>query len=125
MTTVMRPDFGVMDAAWLNALDEKTYLFAVEWPVSAWALNLAYPGAIGLIYRRRRLTDRTAPAEGIFVAGLFALVGTFLVSSALAEAGITAVVQLQVSRIFWVLGSAPKNSRTGASQPVNGRSCGS
>jgi hypothetical protein len=103
MTTVMRPDFGVMDAAWRGALDEKTYLFAAEWPVSAWALNLAYPVAIGLIYRRRRLTDRTAPAEGIFVAGLFALVGIFLVSAALAEAGITAVVQLQVSRIFWVL----------------------
>jgi hypothetical protein len=103
MIGVMRPDFGVMDAAWRQALQEKTYLFAAEWPASAWLLNLAYPVVIGMIYRRRRRTGRAAPAEAALVAGVFALVAAFLVSTALTAAGITAVVQLQVSRVFWLL----------------------
>jgi hypothetical protein len=103
MIGVMRPDFGVMDAAWRQALQEKTYLFAAEWPASAWLLNLAYPLVIGMIYRRRRLTGRAAPAEAALVTGVFALVAAFLVSTALTAAGITAVVQLQVSRVFWLL----------------------
>ena len=103
MIGVMRPDFGVMDAAWRQALQEKTYLFATEWPASAWLLNLAYPLVIGLIYRRRRRTGLAAPAEAALVAGVFALVAAFLVSTALTAAGITAVVQLQVSRVFWLL----------------------
>jgi hypothetical protein len=103
MFAIMRPDFGVMVAAWRQALQDKTYLFAAEWPASAWLLNLAYPVTIALIYRRRRLKGRTAPAEAALVTGVLALVAAFLLSTALTAAGITAVVQLQVSRVFWLL----------------------
>jgi hypothetical protein len=103
MLVVMRPDFGVMDAAWREAMQEKTYLFAAEWPASAWFLNLAYAVAIAMIFRRRRRLGRAVPAETAMVLGLFALVAGFFVSAALTAAGITAVIQLQVSRIFWLL----------------------
>ena len=103
MLTIMHPDFGVMDAAWRAALQEKTYLFPAEWPVSAWVLNLAYPVLIVLIYRRRRAAGRAAPAEGALIIGVVTLVIGFLVSATLTVAGITAVIQLQVSRVFWLL----------------------
>lgn len=103
MLVVMRPDVGVMDAAWREAIQEKTYLFAAQWPVSAWLLNLAYPVAIGLVFRRRRLLGRASPGETAMVVGVFALVAGFLVSATLTAVGIAAVVQLQVSRVFWLL----------------------
>ncbi len=103
MLAIMRPDFRVMDAAWRQALQEKTYLFAAEWPASAWLLNLAYPAVIAAIFWRRRNAGRAAPAEAALVAGVFALVSAFLVSTVLTAAGITAVIQLQVSRVFWLL----------------------
>lgn len=103
MLAVMRPDFSVMDAAWRQALQEKTYLFAAEWPASAWLLNLAYPVVIAAIFWRRRNTGRAAPAEAALVLGVVALVAGFVVSALLTAAGITAVIQLQVSRVFWLL----------------------
>jgi hypothetical protein len=103
MVAVMRPDFSVMDSSWREALQEKAYLFPAEWPASAWLLNLAYPLVIGLIYERRRRIGRALQAEAALVTGVFALVAAFLVSAALNAAGITAVTQLQVARVFWLL----------------------
>jgi len=100
---VLQPDLSLMDDAWRAVLRDKDYLFAADWPPSAWALNLAYPVVIGALYRRRRLTGAARPGEAGLVAGLFVLVAAFLASVPVAAAGVAAVVQLQVSRVFWVL----------------------
>ena len=38
-----------MDSAWLAVLAEKSYLFPSGWPLSVWAVNLAYPVVLILI----------------------------------------------------------------------------
>lgn len=93
----------VMDPAWLAALSEKDYLFPHEWPVYAWLLNLAYPLIILAIYRRRRRRGVLAPGEPFLVAGLIALALVFLISVPFTMLRIALAVQLQVTRVFWIL----------------------
>ncbi len=100
---LLKPGPVLMDAAWRDVVQDRTYLFAAQWPASAWLLNLAYPLAIGAIYRRRRATGVTVPGEGPLFAGLLVLVAGFLVTVPLAAMGVAAVVQLQTPRVFWVL----------------------
>lgn len=92
-----------MDAPWLAALAEKDYLFPSAWPAYAWALNLAYPVALWLLYQRRRRLDCLAPGESALIAGLLVLVAGFLVSVPLSAAKIALAVQLQITRVFWVV----------------------
>ena len=95
--------FQVMDAAWLAVFSEKDYLFPSEWPLYAWATNLAYPVVLWLVYRQRRTAGVLAPGETSLLLGLSVLVAIFLVSVPLSAARIAFVVQLQVNRIFWLL----------------------
>ena len=54
-------DLRRMDPEWLAVLADKSYLFPSSWPASVWAVNLAYPVALVLIFRyRRRLGAHTA-----------------------------------------------------------------
>lgn len=94
---------STMDPVWLSILGEKDYLFPNEWPAYAWALNLLYPAVIAAIYLRRKALGRTAPGEGLLVAGLLGLVAGFLISVPLAAMHHVTVVQLQVNRVFWLL----------------------
>jgi len=93
----------VMDAAWLAVLAEKDYLFPHEWPAYAWLANLAYPIVIAVVYRTRRRLGVTAPGEGPLVAGFMALVAVFLVSVPLTAMRVALAVQMQATRVFWVL----------------------
>ncbi len=92
-----------MDAPWLAVVAEKDYLFPSAWPIDAWVVNLAYPIVLWLLYRRREALGRLAPGEGALVAGLLVLVAGFLVSVPLSAARIALAVQLQITRVFWVL----------------------
>ena len=93
----------VMDPPWLSVLAEKDYLFPHEWPAYAWAANLAYPIVVLLIYRRRRAQGAARPSEGPLVAGLFVLVALFVLSLPLTMIRMALAVQMQVSRVFWIL----------------------
>ncbi len=93
----------IMDPAWLAVLAEKDYLFPHEWPLYAWITNLGYPVVIAAIYRARRRQGITAPGESALVVGLFVLVGLFLVSVPLTMWRVALVVQMQVTRVFWLL----------------------
>ncbi len=95
--------FQLMDAAWLAVFSEKDYLFPSEWPIYAWAANLAYPLVLWLVYRQRRTAGVLAPGETPLLIGLAVLVAIFLASVPLAAARIAFVVQLQVNRVFWLL----------------------
>jgi hypothetical protein len=93
----------IMDPAWLSVLAEKDYLFPREWPAYAWAANLAYPIVVLLIYRRRRARGAAVPGEGPFVAGLLGLVALFALSVPLTMIRMALAVQMQVTRVFWIL----------------------
>ncbi len=93
----------VMDPAWLKVLEDKDYLFPHEWPLSAWAINLATAAAAGLIYRRRVTRGVATPGEGPFLLGLCALLAVLLVALPFTTMRIALAVQLQATRVFWVI----------------------
>lgn len=93
----------IMDADWLAVLAEKDYLFPADWPAYAWITNLAYVLVLAVLYRRRVKAGATAPGEPALLAGLAVLVLVFLVSVPLTAARLALAVQLQVTRIFWLL----------------------
>jgi hypothetical protein len=95
-----------MDETWRSVLVEKDYLFSLEWPAYAWALNLLYLPLLAVIYRRRRALNVLAPGEPLLLAGLGALVALFLLSLPLTAWNVALAVQLQVNRIFWLLDAA-------------------
>jgi hypothetical protein len=92
-----------MDAAWLAVLADKDYLFPHQWPAYAWIANLAYPVVISAIGHRRKTLGVAVPGEWELVLGLWALVGIFLVSVPLTIWHVALAVQLQITRVFWVL----------------------
>jgi hypothetical protein len=85
----------VMDAAWVRVLDTKDYVFASTWPAYAWLFNLAYLPLILLISKYKNDARFAAPA-----VALFAL---FVASYSFTESHVALAVQLQVSRVFWLL----------------------
>jgi len=92
-----------MDAEWRGVIGQKDYLFPSEWRVSGWAMAAAYVAAVAGVFLARRHRGWTVDGEGAWVAGLGALIVVFAVSVPLTAAGVALVVQLQVSRIFWML----------------------
>jgi len=94
---------AVMDARWLGVLATKDYLFPTDWPPEAWMFNLAYPVVIGLLYRLRLALGEAQAGERALMAGLAALVVVFLVSVPLTAMHVALAVQLQVTRVFWLL----------------------
>ncbi len=92
-----------MDPEWASVLAGKDYVFPSDWGPSFWLVNFGYLACILSIYRYRVLHRRTLPREDGLVAGACALVILFLLSWPLASARIALIIQLQVSRIFWML----------------------
>lgn len=93
----------VMDPDWLAVLASKDYLFPHQWPLYAWVANLAYPAVVIAIFRRRRRTGVLAPGERGLVAGLAMLAVVFLLSLPFTVFRVALAVQMQVTRVFWVL----------------------
>ncbi|HSL71341.1 MAG TPA: hypothetical protein VK864_13925, partial [Longimicrobiales bacterium] len=92
-----------MDDEWLAVLNLKDYLFPTAWPLSAWLINAAYPLIVWIGYRMRRARSLVLPRERALVFGALALAGVFLLSLPLVAARLALAVQLQVSRVFWML----------------------
>lgn len=93
----------IMDPAWLSVLADKDYLFPHEWPLNAWLLNASYPAVIFALYRRRAAQGRATSGERALVAGLLALAGVFLIVLPFTAIRVALAVQMQVTRVFWVL----------------------
>lgn len=89
--------FGLetMDEQWLKVLENKDYLFPSEWPLYAWVINLAYFPLILLISKAKHDDRFTAPA--------FALLIAFGCTYAVVESRVALAVQLQISRVFWLM----------------------
>jgi len=93
----------MMDAAWLDVVLSRDYLFPSGWPAYAWILNLGYPVVILLIYRARRAQGVATDGERALVAGMLALLAVFLLSVPLSALHVALAVQLQVNRVFWLM----------------------
>lgn len=85
----------IMDGEWEKVLDGKDYLFASGWPAYAWILNLAYLPLIALISRVKK--------DARFIAPSLALFALFVCADPFVESRVALAVQLQVSRVFWLM----------------------
>jgi hypothetical protein len=99
----MRGRLVRIDDAWMSVIAAKDYLFPADWRLDAWLLNLAAPLVLLAMYRRRQQRGIASAREWGLVAGALVLVGVFLLSVVLTELRLALAVQLQVSRVFWLI----------------------
>ena len=99
----LRAAMTAMDAVWLQAVAGKDSLFATQWPVWAWAANLAMVALLWWAHRRRLSQGLARPEDGALVWGATALVALFLVTLPLIVARVALPVQLQIPRVFWLV----------------------
>ena len=99
----LRGHLTTMDPRWASVLAGKDYIFPFDWTFAFWAVNLGYVAVILAIYLFRDRRGIATPRELGLVAGAVALVCVFLVSSPLMRAWVALALQLQTSRVFWML----------------------
>ncbi len=92
-----------MDAEWLAVIADKDYLFPLSWPLDAWVTNLVAIPIIIVGWRARKRTGALVDRETALVAGALALVVFFFCWLPFNAARVALAVQLQVSRVFWML----------------------
>jgi hypothetical protein len=92
-----------MDPRWASVLAGKDYIFPFDWTPFFWVANLGYVVLIVTIYEARRARGLAQPRERGLVAGALALLCVFLASWPLMRAWIALALQLQTSRVFWML----------------------
>lgn len=92
-----------MDPEWASALAGKDYIFPSDWNASFWLVNLSYLAVAVAVYALRRSRGVALPREMGVLAGAAALVAVFLISWPLMAAGVALALQLQTSRVFWML----------------------
>ena len=99
----LRGHLNRMDPLWASALAGKDYIFPSDWNASFWLVNLAYLGVAAAIHSLRRRRGLALPREIGLLAGAGALVCIFLILWPLMVAGIALALQLQTSRVFWMV----------------------
>lgn len=92
-----------MDAAWQNAIADKTYLFPDRWPVDAWLICAAYVALILAAAARRRRRNELTPRERGILAGVGTLFLVFLGALPLLLVRSALAIQLQPARVFWFI----------------------
>jgi hypothetical protein len=92
-----------MDAEWLGVLAGKDYLFPHQWPATMWIVAAAYVAVPAAVWWRRRQQGRLHPRETALMAGALALAAIFALAMPFITAAVALAVQLQVSRVFWLL----------------------
>ena len=99
----LRTAFTTMDVTWLSVVANKDSLFASDWPLWAWAINLAFIVVAWMTHLARRRQGTATIEEYALVCGATALVLVFLVSLPLVLMKVALPVQLQISRVFWLV----------------------
>lgn len=92
-----------MDREWLDTLATKDYLFPLDWPLSAWIVNLAYVPLIAWLFRRRVAAGVARPRERALVYGCLTLAAIFVATLPLHAMRLVLAIQLQPARLFWML----------------------
>ena len=98
----LRTSMAGMDDVWLQAVSSKDSLFASQWPVWAWLANLALLAALWWAHRRRSRDGQASREDTALVWGATALVAFFF-SHYRWSARFAFPVQLQISRVFWLV----------------------
>ncbi len=99
----LRGHLARMDPQWASALAGKDYIFPSDWNASFWLVNLSYLFvAAGIYYMRRRRGVANRREAGL-LAGAATLLLLFLAAWPLMVAGVALALQLQISRVFWML----------------------
>lgn len=92
-----------IDAAWMDTLASKDYLFPLRWPAGVWAVNLLYvPLIAGSYLWRRNLRITTARETGL-AAGCLSLLVVFFGLLPFQAMRVALAIQLQPARMFWML----------------------
>jgi hypothetical protein len=92
-----------MDAVWLQAVASKDSLFASQWPLWAWLANLALLAVLWWAHSRRRRTGQASEEDDALFWGATTLVAFFLLTLPLVVGRLAFPVQLQISRVFWLV----------------------
>jgi hypothetical protein len=92
-----------IDPAWRALLETKDTLFAHEWPAGAWIANLGTAAIWAWAYTERRRRGVASDGDAGLAAGGAALVAMFLVTLPFAAYGTWLIVELQISRVFWIV----------------------
>ena len=92
-----------MDPDWLQVLSGKGYLFPTTWPVSMWLVTALYAIVVPLVFVLRRRLGVSTPQERGLVGGVLVLLLIFAVTLPLVHARLAIAVQLQISRVFWMV----------------------
>ena len=101
----LRGHLDRMDPLWASAMAGKDYIFPSDWNASFWLVNPGYLAVACAVYALRRRRGIAVRREIGLLAGAAALVAVFLISWPLMLAGIALALQLQTSRVFWMLDS--------------------
>ena len=99
----LRGHLDRMDPLWASAMAGKDYIFPSDWNAAFWLVNLSYLAVAIAVYVLRRRRGVAVPREIGLLAGAAALVAVFLISWPLMRAGVALALQLQTSRVFWML----------------------
>ena len=99
----LRGHLARMDPVWASAMAGKDYIFPSDWTASFWLVNLSYLAVAFWVYMLRRSRGIALPREVGLLAGGVTLVAVFLVSWPLMLARVALALQLQTSRVFWML----------------------
>lgn len=91
-----------MDAAWLAGIGPKD-LFPLAWPLNVWLTNLIGLPIIAFAWHRRRTAGLLVEGETSLVMGAFVLFALFLCWLPFDIAHVALAVQLQLSRVFWLI----------------------
>jgi hypothetical protein len=92
-----------MDPLWIDALGGRDFIFANEWPLWAWAANVGLLGALWMAHRARTRRGTATPRDAALAWGATALVALFLLTLPAVAAHVALAVQLQLSRVFWIV----------------------
>src|SRR6185503_1394268 len=99
----LRASMTQMDDVWLQAVASKDSLFASQWPLWAWLANLAFLALLWWAHIRRRRSGDATVEDDALIWGATALVVVFLLTLPLVVARLAFPVQLQISRVFWLV----------------------
>jgi hypothetical protein len=92
-----------LDALWVEALGDRNFIFANEWPFWAWAANLGLLAVLWTAHAVRRRRGTATERDTALVWGATALVALFLITLPAVAGHVALAVQFQFSRVFWVL----------------------
>jgi hypothetical protein len=92
-----------IDADWMAVIATKDYLFPFAWPWDAWLTNAIPIPVILVAWRFRVRAGQTFEGESALVIGALALAAVFVCWLPFDAARLALAVQMQTSRVFWML----------------------